>query len=475
MDFSSVATVRLAFLADMFLVVLSIFSDFPVLKGDAMDNRWSAGVCTRSRRVLVALLCLMTAMAMAEPLPLKRAVELALNHATATEIAAADERHALASYREGRDAYLPQAVFGAGLGKSWGYPLSLEGSAPSIFNFNSQSALFNPSLRQFIKAARSEWQATTLQSKDRRNEVIQDTVMSYLELNMWEQRMSRLQEEESSAMKLEEAVTERVKEGVESPLERTKARLAAARVRMRIAQAESSADVLREHLAKLTGLPRRYIEPVPDSWPAFPAVSQESALAKQAEDNSPVVQAAEERARAQYLKAQGEHKAFLPSIDFAAQYARLSTYNNYDQFFQPHSFRANNATVGVAIRFPVFNPSQRARADAADADAVRAKRQVEAAKNQVTEETLKLQRNVRQLEAAQEVAQLELEVASANLDALQTRVDAGTATVRDLRDSRAQLSERFMTLQDTTFELQRARIGLLRSTGDLENWINRGN
>jgi outer membrane protein TolC len=475
MDFSSVVAVRLAFFVDMFFLVLSIFSDFPVLKGDAMDNRRSLGVCTRSRRLLVGLLCVMTAKVMAEPLPLKRAVELALTHATATEIAAADERHALASYREGRATYIPQFIFGAGLGKSWGYPLTLEGSAPSIFNFNSQSTLFNSSLSQFIKAARSEWQATTLQSKDRRNEVIQDTVMSYLELSMWEQRLSRLQEEESLAMKLEEAVTERVKEGIESPLERTKARLAAARVRMRIAQAESSADVLREHLAKLTGLPRRYIEPVPDSWPAFPAVNQDSALAKQAEDSSPVVQAAAERARGQYLKAQGEHKALLPSIDFAAQYARLSTYNNYDQFFQPHSFRANNATVGVAIRFPVFNPSQRARADAADADVVRAKRQVEAARNQVSEDTLKLQRNVHQLEAAQEVAQLELEVASANLDALQTRVDAGTVTVRDLGDSRAQVSERFITLQDTTFELQRARIGLLRATGDLENWINRDN
>jgi outer membrane protein TolC len=244
---------------------------------------------------------------------------------------------------------------------------------------------------------------------------------------------------------------------------------------MRIAQAESSADVLREHLAKLTGLPHRYIDPVPDSWPAFPAVSQDGALVKQAEDNSPMVQAAEERARAQYLKAQGEHKASLPSVDFAAQYARLATYNNYDQFFQPHSFQPNNATVGVAIRFPVFNASQRARADAADADAVRAKRQVDAARNQVSEETLKLQRNVHQLEAAQEVAQLELEVASANLDALQSRVDAGTATVRELGDSRAQVSERFITLQDTTFELERARIGLMRSSGDLENWVKGGN
>jgi len=126
------------------------------------------------------------------------------------------------------------------------------------------------------------------------------------------------------------------------------------------------------------------------------------------------------------------------------------------------------------MRFPIFSSVQRAHAQAADAEAVKSKRQAEAAKNQVSEETLKQQRAVRQMEAAQEVAQLEYEVAQSNLESVQTRMDAGTATLKDLADSRGQVTERYITLQDTTFELQRARIGLLRSTGELEKWINGG-
>lgn len=420
-------------------------------------------------RLLVGLCLLAAIQAAAEPLSLKRAVDLALTHATATGIAAADAQRAFSAYRESRDNYIPQVIFGSGLGKSWGFPLSLEGSAPSIFNINSQSALFNPALRQTIKAARTEWQAANLQTKDQRSQVIQDTILSYVELQKWEQRISRLHDDAAAASKLEQALTERVKEGVDSPVEQTKARLAAARVRLRLAEAEGSADVLRQHLAKLTGLTGAGIQTVDDSMPALPTVAQDEDLVGNAEKNSPVVQAAAERARAQYLRADAEHKAKWPTVDFAAQYAILAEYNNYQDFFV--TFQRNNATVGVAIRFPFMNFSQRARAQGADAEAVKARRQAEAAKNQVSEETLKLQRAVRQMEAAQEVAQLEYELAQSNLESVQTRMDAGTATVKDLADSRGQATERYIALQDTTFELERARIGLLRSTGELEKWI----
>lgn len=437
-----------------------------------MINHSGIGVCA-GRLLVLCCLCL-AVRANADPIPLKRAVDLALTHATTTAIAAADEQRAFQSYRELHNNYIPQLSVGSGLGKSWGYPLSLEGSAPALFNSTAQSAVFNPALREFLKSARAEWQASTSQTKDQRNAVIQDTVLSYAELSKWEQRIGRLREEQAASQKLEQAMAERVKEGVESPLETTKARLVSARMRLRLAEAEGSADVLREHLSRLTGLPSSSIETVADSIPQFPALPQED-LQKTAETSSPVVQGAMEHARAQYLRARGEHKMFWPTLDFAAQYALLATFNNYDQFFQPHSFQANNATIGVAIRFPFFSPTQSAHAKAADAEALKASKQAEAAKNQVSEETLKLQRAVRQMEAAQEVAQLEYEVAKSNLDAVQTRLDAGTATIKDLGESRAQTNEHYLALQDTTFELQRARVGLMRSTGELEKWIRGSN
>lgn len=422
---------------------------------------------------------------LAEQVSLKRVVELALTHATGAAIVAADEQHASASYRELRNDYVPQFSTGAGLGYSYGFPLALEGSAPSLFNITSQSALLNPALRAFVHAAKVDSTVASLKTKDERNQIIQDAALSYAELAKWEQRLIKLQETEEASKKMQSAVAERVKEGVDNELDGTKARLSTARVRLRIAEARGAADVLREHLAKLTGLPAANIQTDPDSIPAPPAAPANEEPAKDAASSTPAVEAAVEHARAQYLRAQGEHKSLWPSIDFAGQYALLSRFNNFQNYYIPSrpcvtplgeflcvasSFQQNNATIGVSIRFPLFNASQRSRAQAADAEAVKATKQAEAARNQVSEETLRLQRSVTQMLAARDVAQLEYEIAQKSLTAVQTRMDTGTSTLRDLDDARSQASERFITLQDVTFELERSQLGVLRSTGELEKW-----
>ena len=441
----------------------------------------------RTAKWIVALVLLPSTL-LAEPVSLKRVVELALAHATGAAIAAADEQHAAAGYRELRNSYIPQLSTGAGLGYSYGFPLALEGSAPALFNINSQSALLNPSLREFVRAAKAESAVAALKTKDERNQIIQDAALSYAELAKWEQRMARLQETEADANKMQAAVAERVKEGVDSELDGKRAMLSAARVRLRIAEAQGAADVLRERLSKLTGLPAASIQTDPDSIPAPPTPAPNDLPSKDAATFNPSVEAAVEHARAQYLRAQGEHKALWPSLDFAAQYALLSKFNNYQNYYIPskpctppslspteflcvtNQFQQNNATVGVSIRFPLFNAAQRSRAQAADAEALKATKQAEAAKNQVSEETLRLQRSVAQMQAARDVAQLEYEIAQKNLSSVQTRMDAGTATLHDLDDARTQASERFIALQDVTFELERSQLGVMRSTGDLEKW-----
>jgi len=407
---------------------------------------------------------------LAEPIPLKRVVELALTHATGAAVSAAEEQRAAASYRELKDSYIPQLSTGAGIGYSYGYPLSLAGSAPSLFNVNAQSAVWDASLREFVKAARAESDVASLKNKDQRNQIIQDAAQSYAELGKWEQRLVELQQTEAEAERTETAVAERVKEGVDTQMDQERAQLATLRVRLRITEAQGSADVLRGHLSKLTGLSASDIQTEPDSVPDFPALPQETP-ASSATDSNPTVQAAIEHAR--------------------AQYALLSTFNNFQSYYIPskpctvggvnvlcvtNTFHQNNETIGVAIRFPFFNVAQRARAKAADADAIMAKRQAEATRNQVSEETLRYQRTVTQMKAARDVAEVEYDIAEKTVAAVRTRMEAGmptngaTANLHDLEDARSQLSERFIALQDVTFELQRAELGLLRSTGELEKW-----
>jgi outer membrane protein TolC len=429
---------------------------------------WSSA---RIHRLLVAALVLSPASLLAEPITLHHAVELALQHATGVSIAAADEQHASASYRELRNSYIPQLNAGAGIGWSDGFPLSLEGAAPSLFNVNAQSALINPALKDFIRAAQSDVAVTTLRTKDQRNQVIQDTVLTYAELAKWEQRLSRLRETLAAAAQTEIAVSQRVKDGIDSEMDGSKARLSVARLRLRLAEAGGAADVLREHLSKLTGLPANSLEIDPDSVPALPVVKQDAetadSLAKAADAN-PVVQAAVEHARAQYLRVAGEHRSLWPSVDFAAQYANLATYNNYDAYYK--HFQPNNATVGISIHLPFLNYAQHERVKEAESEARKATTEVEAARNQVSEETLRLQRSVTQMQAARDVAELECEIAQKNVEATRTRMESSTANLHDLDNARTQASESLITLQDVTFQLERSQVALMRATGDLETW-----
>ncbi len=420
---------------------------------------------------LLAFLAAMLTVAMrahAEPLPLERAIRLALAHSTVSAIADADVQKAFATYRELRDGYVPQLTVGSGLGWSYGFPLTIEGSAPAIVNATSQSTILNFSQRQFTNAAKTDWRASEFQNKDQRNTIIQDVALTYAELVKWEARLLRLQEYETQARQMEQAVIDRQQAGVDSTVDVNKAKLTSAHVRLHQARARGSADALRHHLSILTGLPVSTIEVATDTIPALPPMADDTNTTEKAVASSPAIKFAEEHSLAESMRAVAERRALYPTIDFSAQYARLSTINNYNLYYR--KFQPDNATVGFALKIPIFNAAQKAKAAAAKAEAIKAKKQADAARDQVEEETLRLRHAAEQSGAAREVAELEYQLAQSNLEAVQTRVDAKTGTLHELADARVQAAERFLLFQDADFEYQRARVSLLRATGDLESW-----
>src|SRR5580704_9226951 len=115
----------------------------------------------------------------ATPIPFRNAIELSLQNSGVMGIAAINQWRARKAYEEVRANYIPQVTIGSGLGYSYGFPLTLEGSAPSVVNFNSVQSFFNLSLRQFMKAAKIDWHATSLDVQDKRDAVILDTALTY--------------------------------------------------------------------------------------------------------------------------------------------------------------------------------------------------------------------------------------------------------------------------------------------------------
>jgi outer membrane protein TolC len=197
-------------------------------------------------------------------------------------------------------------------------------------------------------------------------------------------------------------------------------------------------------------------------------VNQDEDLQARAVATSPAVKLADQKAIAEAFRAKAEHKRVYPSVDFVAQYALFGRYNNYEDYFR--TFQRHNASVGVAIKFPFLNFAQRGRAQAADAEARKARDQAQGVKEQVSTEALRLQRSVRRLSAARDVAKLEYQLARSDVDAVRAKVEAGTASLRDEQAARVAENERYAAFLNATFELDRAQMQLLRATGDLAKW-----
>jgi outer membrane protein len=403
--------------------------------------------------------------AQAEPLTFRRAIELAQRNSSTVTAAEAEQARARSKYLEARNAYFPTVVLGSGLAATYGFPMSIEGSAPSIIDLNSQQVLFNPAHREFVRAAQREWSAASVQTEDRQHQAALDAAVAYLDLARFESSLEPMRRQQQAAERLEWVVGERVREGVDSAAELTRARLAAARVRLRVAQLEGTADLVRQRLAHLTGLSEAALRIDRGSIPPFPETSQEEDLSARAVEASPAVRVAGERAAALEFRARGERRTMLPAVDLVGRYGLFSRHNNFDRFFQ--EFQRHNAVFGVSIRFPFLSPALRARADAAEAQVVSARREADGVKAEVSAEALRWQRAVRQAEAARDVARLELELARG----AQARMDAGQLALREFERTRMEEQEIHLRALEADFELARVQMQLLRATGGLEEWL----
>jgi outer membrane protein TolC len=425
----------------------------------------------RSKIVLLLAACAAMLSASAEAqsaggLDFRHAVELALKHSGSIVAAGADRARAAARYRVQRDAYVPSVSFGSGLGYSVGVPVTIAGQAPSIYNLTHSQSVFNLPLQEQIKAAHSDSIAANLDYADRAEQVILDTALFYIELDNTGQRLDLARQQKHLLDEALFVAQQRVLEGVGSQLESKRAELDAARVELRIADLESSLDVLRERLSRATGLPATAVQTISGSIPPAPPLPAGQELATAAISNSAAVRIADEHLRAAQARARAEHKMKYPSIDFAGQYAEFAPYLNYGITYNS----THNYSFGINLRVPIFNLAQNAQAAVADAEALHAEADAQIVRDQVAADAVRNQHALRQLQAQLKVNRLECEVAEANIDAVSLQMQSGKATLREQQAARAGVADRRLLLLQGQFELLRAQLQLLRQTGELRRW-----
>lgn len=399
------------------------------------------------------------------------AVDLALKTSPRVMMAQADVDKAKAALAEARDIYIPNLVGGSGLGYSYGFPVG----QPSIFNFTSQSLLFNYSQRDYLRAARSALDAANLLLKDVRQSVAEDAATTYFALDRDTQRQAALSQQAAYAAHLVAIVQDRLEAGQDTAIGLTTARLSAAQIRLAELHADDETAADQAHLARLIGLPAQGLTVAGSSIPAFTQSSSDTGGAPL--PNSPAVEAAYAIARAKRETAFGDARyLWRPQIYFAAQYNRFTKYNNYDLYYK--NFQHNNAGIGVQIQLPIFDALHRAKARESAADAAHAEHEADLARDRFLEGRQRVQHSTAELSARAEIASLDQQLAQQQLDVLLVQLSSGSGnasgpqmTPKDEAASRIAEREKFLSVLDARFQMQQAQITLLRQTGDLEPWL----
>jgi outer membrane protein TolC len=392
------------------------------------------------------------------------AVDMALRNSTQVRVSAAEVQRAEAAVSESVDAYKPSISVGSSLGYSYGFPVG----QPSIYSVSAQSLAFSFSQPDYIRSSRKALLATQLQLKDTRQQVILDVALNYVELTTVTQQITALDEEMGFVHKLVDIETDRVGAGVDTKVALTQARLTGAQIALRRLHLVDQADLLRDRLAHLTGLKPGDIVPEPQTIPAAPEVSPDGTLET---DN---IRSAYASAQSKLYTAFGDARQNnRPTLAFGIEYNRYAKFNNYSEYYL--RFQHNNFNVGVQITLPLFEAAKSARAKGSSADAAVARAQADQARDQAEEQVLRLQKNIGELVAQEEVARLQNELSQNQLDVITTQLGSGsggqgTPLPKDEQTAHIDERNKFVDLLTTRYQLTQARLSLLRSVGRMEDW-----
>ena len=403
-------------------------------------------------------------------------VDLALRNSTSVRMAQADVMRAAAGLTESKDAYIPNLNFGSSLGYSYGFPLG----EPSVFNVSSQSLLFTFSQPDYIRSARAAVRSAEFSLKDAREQVILDASLDYIQLDKAQQTLAALDQEKQYADKLVSIEEDRVLAGVENRIELTKAKLTAAQIDLKRIHARNDAEMVRQQLAHLTGLPATSFVTNPNSIPSTPQSPFTLEENQPAAMQNAGVQAAQANAKSKLYVAFGDSRQiFRPQLYAGGNYSLFAKFNNYNEFYQ--HFQYNNFDIGVSIKVTLFDASLKARERRSAADAAHAAAQADQARNAASEQISQLQKSVTELTAQQRVAQLQAELAQEQLDAIDTQLNNGSGspngpvlTPKDEQQARIQERQRYEDVLDANYAVLRAELSLMRSTGSIEDWAKSG-
>ena len=410
---------------------------------------------------LAALAC-----AEVHSLTLRQTIELAVRQNPEVALVRLDEQKARAAIRAARDPFLPRVTAGSGLAYTSGFPMSIEGSAPSVMQAVAQQFVFNRPQSLEVARAKENARGAAIGVISKRDEVVYRAAALYLDA----ERAARIGALARTAIERQQAVLDSVRaqvaEGRALPIVQKQAELALARDRQAAESVDDEQAAAETDLAIALGFAAEdLVRAVAQDRPAPPLPASEQQAAEAALASNSELRQLESQIAAKQLELRGASAARLPRADLVAQYALLAKFNNYTEYF--NHFQRNNGEIGVSFQVPLFVPGVRSATAQGEADLSRLKIELANARNRIVSDLADSLRSARRAQTAAGVARLDLEVAREQLSVGLAQFQEGRQTMRQVDEARLAENDKWIAFYDAQYALEKARWNVLRLNGGL--------
>jgi len=404
-------------------------------------------------------------------LTIQEAVRMILARSPDVLLTEAQAIRAGEALRESRSLNLPQATIGTGLAYNNGFPLSIEGAAPSIIEIGASQSILSKKNANLIREAEQSRKAGQLSIESAREELASKAASAYYELYRSSKTIALASAGLGAAEKQQELVETLLEAGRARPVDVNQARTATSAARQQLLVAEEQAKLAEKELREWTGLPEavsiRTLEPRIDS-PLFEL--QEETLYRQAAECAPDILQAETNVKAKEFHVEAEKGERLPRMEIISQYALFSRANNYDEFF--NRFTRHNFLLGLSIQVPVFTGSRTsARVAQSRQEVSEARYRLQGMKSDLK---LNIERGLSNLRIARgECDRVRSDVQSARemVAVSETLLESGRISAKELEDSRSQLRQKELALLEADQLLFQRKLELLRTAGSVASAI----
>jgi len=406
------------------------------------------------------------------PMTLRQAVQLALRQNPDIALARLDEDKARQAVRLARAPFTPRITVGSGLAYSYGFPMSIEGSAPSIVQAQAAQYLFNRSQSLTVAQAKEDARGAAIGVAGKRDEVAYRITSLFIDAERAARIGALARKDTESQQKVLDTVRAQIGEGRALPIIEKTAALNLARANQLAGALDEDQATAETALAIGLGFTAEdRVRPTDEQRTMPPLPQSEEQAVDAAMGSSNDLRRLESQVAAKQLERRSESAARLPRADLVAQYGLFAKFNNYADYFQ--KFQRNNGQIGISFQLPFFlGPAVDAQVRQTEVDIAHLKLDLNNSRNRLSADLHQSFRDVRKASAAADVASLDLEVAREQLSVTLAQMQEGRVTMRQVEEARLVENQKWIAFYDAQYTVEKAKWNVLRLTGSLVKAID---